>query len=58
MTLNLAIELIKNSDMKLFIIAQKVGLCTEFALYKYFMRHLGKSPSFFKTKRTMNFFDL
>lgn len=56
--LNRAIELIKSSDLKLFFIAQKVGLCNEFALYKYFMRHLGIPPSFYKPKRTMNFLDL
>lgn len=55
--LNRAIELIKSSDLKLFFIAQQVGLCNEFALYKYFIRHLGTPPSFYKPKRTMNFLD-
>ncbi len=48
-----ACELLKYSnDLKCYEIALLIGLSDEYALYKYLKRHTGKSPSYFKKKRT------
>lgn len=40
--------LLRDAHLKHYEIAQMIGLKDEVSLYKYFMRHAGKSPSAFK----------
>ena len=49
---NMAKELlIKDGSVKHYEVAQRIGLKDEVSLYKYFIRHEGKSPSSFRKKR-------
>jgi len=56
--LNMAIDLLKNKpDLTCFEISRIIGKPDEKALNKYFKRHTGNAPSFFREQKEVHYYN-